>query len=222
MIRILRRYDQEFEIRRGAVRHSDDVLPFHSHGYAYNFLSRCLLDPMNAHVLRSLYAETHAIHNTSWLTDHELLNGLAWDLVAGTITIAIRPRRLYPPILQPTASASESLPARPPPPPPKPAPPRQPVAPAPKPAPEADVDAEAQAATLKAAAETGVPFCEKCERAKRQAQQKAAEQPAPASEADVDAGAQAATLKAAAKTGVPFCEKCERAKRQAQQRASAT
>ncbi len=177
MIRILRHYGQEYEIWRGGTRGFDDILYFYSHGYAYNFLSRFLPGSMNARKLRSLYAETHAIHNTSGLTERDLLHSLAWDLVSGVVTVRVRPRRPHeppwvpvgftppPPLPPPSSSAA---------PPPSPAQDRAPVASAPPPAPETDVDAEAQAATLKAAAETGVPFCEKCERAKREAQQKAA------------------------------------------------
>lgn len=73
------------------------------------------------------------------------------------------------------------------------------------------LDQDAQALVLLRAALQGVPFCEECERLKKEraldrfelAQQEA----------------QAAVLKAAAEEGLPFCEECERAK-QAQQNKS--
>jgi hypothetical protein len=73
------------------------------------------------------------------------------------------------------------------------------------------VDPKAQVAALKAASARGAPFCEECEKAKRElAAAKAKEE----AEDPVDAPTQAAALKGASARGAPFCEECEKAKRE--------
>jgi hypothetical protein len=74
------------------------------------------------------------------------------------------------------------------------------------------VDPKAQVAALKAASARGAPFCEECEKAKRE--QAAAKAKEEAAEDPVDAPAQAAALKTASARGAPFCEECEKAKRE--------
>jgi hypothetical protein len=95
-------------------------------------------------------------------------------------------------------------------------------------------DGVLQAKALKEAAKDGVPFCEKCEAARkaaREAERKsaelqrsaaagvAAEPPLPANVAT--AHVQAAALRSAAQSGAAFCEKCEAAK-EAARRAQET
>ena len=170
MIHILRRHGQEFELRRRAARNLEDALRFRSRGYAYSFLRRFLQDPLNAHALRRVYAETHAFHDTHERTQQELLDALAWDLVSGTLTINARPRRHHEWLSLAAEEAPPPLASSVP----RPAAARPPVAHTPAPrAPETAVEAAVQAASLQAAAQKGAPFCEACERAKKQAQQNA-------------------------------------------------
>ncbi len=64
-----------------------------------------------------------------------------------------------------------------------------------------------QVATLKAAADSGVPFCEECQKKADEAATPAPPRPQP------DAARQAETLRDAAKRGAPFCEECEELKK---------
>jgi hypothetical protein len=80
--------------------------------------------------------------------------------------------------------------------------PREPE-PAPKPDEAPPVDQDHQAAVLEQASHDGVPFCEECEKLKRQG--------TPAQDA------QAQTLEHAAHDGVPFCAECERLKQEREQ-----
>jgi hypothetical protein len=100
-----------------------------------------------------------------------------------------------------------------------------------------DLDAAAQAATMRDAAEAGLPFCEECEKLKaakaaaraQEEEQKeqadeqdeedgqeepevarASDTPTDEAVANVDAAAQAAVLRSAAASGAPFCEECEK------------
>ena len=109
---------------------------------------------------------------------------------------------------------------------------RQKAPPAPPPQDPAmhDVDATAMAQAMKEAARLGVPFCEKCTRAKlQQARSQAAPGPSPAKRQkappappqdpamhDIDAAAMAQAMRDAARAGAPFCEKCERARLRAE------
>ena len=109
---------------------------------------------------------------------------------------------------------------------------RQKAPPAPPPQDPAmhDVDATAMAQAMKEAARLGVPFCEKCTRAKlQQARSQAAPAPSRAKRQkappappqdpamhDIDAAAMAQAMRDAARAGAPFCEKCERARLRAE------
>lgn len=75
------------------------------------------------------------------------------------------------------------------------------------------VDTPAQVAALLHAAREGLPFCEECEKAKRQLAQAAASTPPRDPYADTDVAAQAAAMRQAATNGTPFCEECEKAKK---------
>jgi hypothetical protein len=81
-------------------------------------------------------------------------------------------------------------------------------------------DNDVQSEALIDAAMGGEPFCEECEKAKREAQASSRPPAEPAAEPDSmppnhDGDAQAKTLIAAARDGVPFCEECEKARQQA-------
>jgi diadenosine tetraphosphatase ApaH/serine/threonine PP2A family protein phosphatase len=143
----------------------------------------------------------------------------------------------YSPGAVPAPAEEQPIPARAAPVAPPPAAP--PPAPAPAPAPaqqttastspaavSSTTDAAATAQALKDAAQSGIPFCEECEKAK-QAAKKAAPPPAVPEEVDAgvsqntDAAATAQALQNAASTGTPFCAECEKA-RQALQQAAAS
>ena len=93
-----------------------------------------------------------------------------------------------------------------------------------------DIAAAAMAQAMKEAARLGIPFCEKCTRAKlQQARSQAAPAPSPAKRQtappappqdpvmqDIDAAAMAQAMRDAARAGTPFCEKCERARLRAE------
>jgi hypothetical protein len=68
-----------------------------------------------------------------------------------------------------------------------------------------------QVAALRQASRLGAPFCEECERARRQVQAPAE---LPVFSTDLDAVLQARTLREAAAAGIPLCEECVRAARQ--------
>ena len=93
-----------------------------------------------------------------------------------------------------------------------------------------NLDAHMMAELMKEAARLGIPFCEKCARAKlQQARSQAAPAPSPAKRQtappappqdpvmqDIDAAAMAQAMRDAARAGTPFCEKCERARLRAE------
>ena len=93
-----------------------------------------------------------------------------------------------------------------------------------------NLDAPVIAELMKEAARLGVPFCEKCTRAKlQQARSQAAPAPSRAKRQkappappqdpamhDIDAAAMAQAMRDAARAGAPFCEKCERARLRAE------
>ncbi|HEY2380037.1 MAG TPA: hypothetical protein VGK48_02535 [Terriglobia bacterium] len=76
------------------------------------------------------------------------------------------------------------------------------------PAVEEDVDAKAMAEAMREAARLGVPFCEKCARARLRAKEPP---PDPVID-DVDPKLMAEAMREAARLGIPFCEKCARAR----------
>lgn len=68
-----------------------------------------------------------------------------------------------------------------------------------------------QVAALQQASRLGAPFCEECERARRQVQTAPPE--LPVFSPDLDAVLQARTLRQAAAAGIPLCEECVQAAR---------
>ncbi|MBX9600914.1 MAG: hypothetical protein K2X35_07920 [Bryobacteraceae bacterium] len=95
------------------------------------------------------------------------------------------------------------------------APRRAPASPAPgeAPSPESPEDTFSdvhdplgQVAALRRASRLGAPFCEECERARRQVA--VLPQEVPVFSPGLDAALQAHTLRAAAAAGIPFCEEC--------------
>lgn len=125
------------------------------------------------------------------ITEQDLIDNLAWNLVYGTLGIqnitrekatlgqlkptpaSPSPSPKQPPLRQSPAPSPRQPPLRQrPPPPPSQPPPRRRPAPAPELPKEtvslAHFQQDAQASTLAKAAENGVPFCEVCEKAKQE------------------------------------------------------
>jgi hypothetical protein len=130
-------------------------------------------------------------------TDEQLLDQLAGWIASGTIRIAVAAkiplsswgdeREIVPAPELPWNAPSPIEPA---------------VAEEEDALPLASVDMAAQAAVLREAARDGVPFCEECEKLKKERELDEM--------ARIDQAAQAAALSSAAETGVPFCEECAR------------
>jgi len=163
--------------------------------------------------LRALLTRDSAV--TPRLDDAALLRLVARRLHAGTLKAVVWHERRYSlvdqtPLWQPprvVLPAAEPRVAAP-------APVEEPPPLAPAPAMPDDWDAAAQAATLRAAARDGAPFCEVCRRPPATPPPRvapaAAAPPRPTLPPDSDAAAQAATLRAAARDGAPFCEICRK------------
>ena len=139
-------------------------------------LHRLASDAYNIEQLRRLLGQTHWLGSTERLPDHEVVDRIRREVESGWLVFADlrhreRERVAVAPRQKPPA-------AEPPPPSPAPAPRR----PAPTPAapvvvednPLDAIDQDRQADTLRRAAEDGAPFCEECEKAKREQQAAAA------------------------------------------------
>jgi AcrR family transcriptional regulator len=101
-----------------------------------------------------------------------------------------------------------------------------------EPLPQRDVEVGPdQINVLRAAAQTGAPFCEECEKAKQEAENAAKAKPTPAAAPppaaaepppvdaaaqpqNVNEAAQTASMKDAAAEGAPFCEECAKAEQE--------
>ncbi|MFT6605714.1 MAG: hypothetical protein ACJA2X_000890 [Halocynthiibacter sp.] len=148
-----------------AIRFSDQYS-------ALSFLRNARLGGTNMSIFRDMLrsAQTDALLHQ--FDDHNILERLSRLLCSGGICLyedGIENSPLAAHEQRPRMSGSVAGPA------PEPAAPRRepraapPPPPRPEPAPKAiepDMDIEQQIASLKAAAESGAPFCEKCERAR--------------------------------------------------------
>jgi len=185
---------------------------------ARQWLDRQIIDDADAGQLRWYAAGLH--EGTDWwrLDDAQVKDQLAAALDEGRLRtgqgakVELRPLDQLQPVPLPALPAPASSPR---------------AAPAPAPAAPVEttfapnLDVAAQVAVLLQAARDGVPFCEECERAKRE---RAAPPSAPAAlaeapmtrnpEVDAQVAAQVAVLLQAAQDGAPFCEECERARGQ--------
>jgi hypothetical protein len=125
---------------------------------AKQFLAGFKADPVAMAGLRRLLAERDWLHTPARMSDDDVLKAVAALLSRGELVAGVewKPRVAAP--VQPGAASAAASPA----------PSREPAADEPEPNTfEASHDGAAQAAALIAAAETGVPFCEECERAAR-------------------------------------------------------
>lgn len=174
---------QRLEVRArhdgaSADRH-ESVVPLRHPDEAQSYLRRNCTRPSAIGELRQLAAEGR--QNASALSDEEVLAAIGRQLANGRLILvsgastppatgggtdaAAVPQPSAPPRRPPTMAPSSVLP------PPRPAPVPSPVAAAPEEF--ADVEQDSQAATLEQAADSGVPFCEVCEKAKAEAREKA-------------------------------------------------
>jgi hypothetical protein len=162
--------------------------------------------------LRALLTRDNAM--TPRLDDAALLRSVAHRLHAGALKAVVwherrdtfveqaphwQPPRLVLPAAEPRVAAPAPVDEPPP------------HAPAPPPVMPRDWDAAAQAATLRAAARDGSPFCEVC-RPPPPAAPPRPPAPPPASTLppNSDGAAQARALREAARDGAPFCEICRK------------
>ena len=68
----------------------DSPLEFHDEFSACNFLSGIISDPINRAILRAIFADISPVGNISGLTDHEIIQQLAWRVARGYIKFVPR------------------------------------------------------------------------------------------------------------------------------------
>jgi hypothetical protein len=145
------------------------IRAFHSQEVARDFLIRLLDENYSMSSLRGIAGERHYGGATWSLSDHQVLDLVAWDLFTGELRIAERPVTVHSGgARRETAEPDDSnddWPA------PVPEEPRAPK-------PELPTEFGPQATTLIEAAREGVPFCEECEAARRALEAQELESPA--------------------------------------------
>ncbi|MBI1926572.1 hypothetical protein HYR99_20305 [Candidatus Poribacteria bacterium] len=91
MRRVLRSGFQKIEILRWHESHpADAVMEFRDTFFALNFLRRFMTDPLSMMVLRNALAEELFYTGISKLTDHDILQQIAWQIVRGNVKIVVR------------------------------------------------------------------------------------------------------------------------------------
>jgi len=158
------------ELRRGQdCSASDSVIRFGSPDLALLFLRKCKNNGSMA-LLRRFAAYSAGLSTLSRMNDHQVLQLLARKISDQQIKIVVSQKAAS----SFKGGSGQPLPTELPPLPPpsvaRPAP-LEPVKPIPAPPPIEEavfvpVDAAMQAATLKSAAQSGVPFCEECAKAR--------------------------------------------------------
>ncbi len=145
-------------------------------------LSPLLRDGMAMAALRADWLPFAGDQALSRLDDQQLLDAIGGALATGRLRLCpgaaaepeaetqAEPEGERQAITTSTPPPAPPAPARAAPPPPSAAPPPPPPAPPPEP----EIDAAAQTAVLLAAARDGVPFCEECEKARREREAQAA------------------------------------------------
>lgn len=134
----------------------DYAYRFPDSAHAMQFLAGFKADPVAMAGLRHLLAERDWLHTPSRMNDDDVLKAVAALLARGELVAGLEWK---PRVSAPVEPGAADAPA-------SPAPSREPAAGEPEPNTfGASHDGAAQAAALIAAAETGVPFCEECERA---------------------------------------------------------
>jgi hypothetical protein len=153
------------------LRSADRILTFRDRGSALDLLHHLAADSLCRQALRGALGEVSLSGPLIRMRDREVLDQLAWRLVAGSLRIAVR---LGP---RPTCARSSAAPPAPPAPPPGVtylAPPREePPPPGAPPAPDGDpplpewMDLRKLVAVMRRAARDGYPYCEECAKAGR-------------------------------------------------------